>query len=92
MYRPINPITHVNGYEVAPGWYEGVEITDQTQMIRDIATPEQQAYNATTVTCDSCHGRGYKLYKDKGRMVGENIGCQQCGGTGKVPRLSAGRI
>lgn len=51
-------------------------------------TPEQRRYNAEHTTCETCKGRGYRVYRTKDhRTIRENHGCPTCLGTGAVPKL-----
>lgn len=86
MYRPILPITQVNGFPIAPGYYEAFEVADLKALIRSAATPEQQAYNAAHKTCRACNGQGYHVYKRGSLIIRESVGCDICLGTGAVPR------
>lgn len=91
MYRPIQPITVVNGYSIAPGFYEKFETDSPEQELEALlalwATPEQQAYNASHRTCDICRGRGYAQHRERsGRVTREVVGCTSCKGTGAVIR------
>lgn len=91
MYRPISPITQVNGYDIQPGFYQSVEIASDAEsrraFLEAFATPEQRAYNASKVTCSDCRGHGYYIYRERGALVRENVGCNTCKGIGAVPRM-----
>lgn len=65
-------------------WQDHVERQRQWLLSR-WSTPAQREYNRTTQTCQDCNGRGYhRWYQGKVLHV-ENVGCQTCQGTGKVP-------
>lgn len=85
MYRPILPISQVNGFPIAPGFYGAFEVADLQAQIRAIATPEQQAYNASHRTCPVCHGQGYKVERHGKTIVRHKGGCYECHGTGALP-------
>lgn len=92
MYRPIRPISVVNGYQIAPGFYEAFESNSPEQELDGLyeswTTDEQRAHNASHRTCDSCRGRGYAQVRQRnGRVERENVGCQTCLGTGAVLRV-----
>lgn len=88
MYRPINPILEVNGHAIPPGFYSSFEIADDAEskraFIESFSTPEQRAYNASKRTCGDCRGLGYYVYRNRGQLVRENVGCDTCGGTGAL--------
>jgi hypothetical protein len=91
-FKPLNPIASVNGYAIAPGYYEAFEHAsdedNKQALLNAWTTPEQQLYNLTHDTCGECHGRGYKQYRNKqGRIIRENVGCPVCLGTGAVPKM-----
>lgn len=48
-----------------------------TQEMRDFNTMRKQAK-----TCETCNGRGYRMYKQDGKLVGEKAGCYNCRGVG----------
>lgn len=85
MYKPILPI------EGSPGYY-GAYITATEEasvkaLIDSWATVEQQYYNLTTVQCPECRGIGYAVYRQRGQLIRESVGCQTCQGLGKLPRV-----
>jgi hypothetical protein len=96
-FKPINPISSINGYALAPGFYDAFEHAsdeDNKQALLDAwATKDQQIFNLMHKTCESCNGRGYHQHRTKtGKVIRESVGCQECMGTGSVPKLWVGRI
>lgn len=96
-FKPINPISSVNGYSISPGYYGAFEHAsdeDNKQALLDAwTTPEQQLYNRMHKTCDGCNGRGYKSHRNKqGKIIRENVGCDVCKGTGAVPKMWPSRV
>ena len=81
---PFKPI----GVPNSEGFYGSFEYNpiDIDNLKMAWSTPAQRVYNAATVTCRACDGRGYAQ-----RRIGRNVerdkaGCERCLGLGKVPR------
>jgi hypothetical protein len=67
------------------GFYEAFEY-DPRKLPELWSTPEQRAYNQSTCTCPQCRGWGYKIQRRGREVIRENVGCDRCGGTGKIPK------
>lgn len=82
MYLPIQPLGN--------GFYSSFEtLTDdqaKQQLLEAWSTPEQQAYNRSTVQCIECKGWGYKIIRRGKETIRENTGCPKCLGLGKIPK------
>lgn len=78
------------GESNSDGFFESFETLSAEQarqtLLEAWSTPEQRAYNASTVQCPSCRGWGYRVERRGREVVRDNCGCWNCGGTGKVPK------
>lgn len=87
MYRAECPIPG------RPGFFSQARMStpeEQKQALRDAwSTPEQQIFNLMHEQCPTCRGRGYKVYRAKGVLVRERVGCDKCLGLGVVPRTTS---
>lgn len=84
MYVPICPIP---GSEAFRAFRIQTAEEARQGLLDSWATVDQQIYNLSTEQCRQCKGRGYAVYRSKGVLVRESVGCGQCGGLGKVPRV-----
>lgn len=50
------------------------------------STRDQQLFNLMHQQCPVCKGRGYAVYRSKGALVRERVGCDKCLGLGVVPK------
>lgn len=74
----------VIGERSAAGFYPAFS-HDPRKLLELWSTPEQRAYNASTITCECCKGYGYKIHRRGREVVRDKVGCDRCGGLGKVP-------
>lgn len=83
MYIPECPIPG------SPGAYSQFRIQtaeEARQALRSSwSTIEQQYYNLTTRRCTACDGWGYKVYRSRGQLIRESLGCLECQGLGRIP-------
>lgn len=84
MYKPECPIPS------RPGFFSQMRINtteEAKQSLLDAwSTPEQQIFNLMHRQCPACRGRGYAVYRSRGELVRENVGCDNCLGLGVVPK------
>lgn len=75
-----------------PGFFGQMRINtpqEERQALLDSwSTPEQQIFNLMHEQCPKCRGRGYAVYRSKGELVRERVGCDKCLGIGVVARSS----
>ena len=76
-----------------PGFFSQMRINtpeEERQALRDAwSTPEQQIFNLMHEQCRTCRGHGYKVYRSKGTLVRERVGCDVCLGLGVLPRSTS---
>ena len=73
-----------------PGFFQSFRVDspeEARQALMDSwSTPDQQIFNLLHTQCPKCRGRGYAVYRSKGVLVRERVGCDKCLGTGTVTR------
>jgi hypothetical protein len=78
MFKPI-------GTPNGAGFYQAFSY-DPQKLPELWSTPEQRAYNDSTKTCPCCRGWGYKIHRRGREVIRDNVGCETCGGLGKIPK------
>ena len=80
-YRPIGERNEQGFY---PAFATSSDEQSRQGLLEAWSTPEQRKYNAATVTCSECRGRGYRVQYKGRQATRENCGCPKCLGLGKV--------
>lgn len=73
-----------------PGFFSQFRMNTAAESSRALldqwSTPDQQIFNLMHKQCPVCRGRGYAVYRSKGELVRENVGCDKCLGLGVLPK------
>lgn len=73
-----------------PGFFSQFRISSPEEAKQSLldawATPEQQIFNLMHEQCPDCRGRGYRVYRSKGTLVRERVGCDRCQGLAVIPK------
>ena len=84
MYKPECPIP------LRPGFYQSFRVDNPEEarqaLMDSWSTPEQQIFNLMHQQCPKCRGHGYAVYRSKGTLVRERVGCDRCLGIGVIQR------
>jgi hypothetical protein len=80
MIRPITPISFVNGFPIAPGFYGAFETLSDDgvrQALREEFDAVVTRRSPTAQDCPGCNGRGV-------HRRDERVGCDTCHGRGII--------